>query len=181
MGRDKALLPLAGKPVIQHVLDRIEGLAGEILITAPSTEAYESFGARVVPDQLPHAGALMGLLTALDAACGDPVLALACDMPFVQRPLLEHLLSLADRAQVIIPYRAGEFEPFPAVYSRTCLPAIRAALLAGKRRMISFFPDVRVHKVDEDTLARLDPEGRTFFNVNTPADFAEAERLLHAG
>ena len=181
MGQNKALVPLAGKPVIQHVLDRIAGLGEEVFITAPSSEAYVSLRTRIVPDPVPHAGTLAGLQIALDAAGGDTVLVLACDMPFVRRPLLEHLLSLADRADVIIPHRRGEFEPFPAVYSRNCLPAIRAALASGKRRVISFFPDVDVLKVDEETLVRFDPDGQTFFNVNTPADLVEAERLLRDG
>jgi len=178
-GKNKALTPLGGKPAIQYVLDQASGLGDEVFITAFAEEAYASLGIRTVPDPEPHAGALAGLQASLEAAANDTVLVLACDMPFVRRPLLEHLLSLANRADVIVPHRGGEFEPFPAVYSRACLPAIRSALASGNRRMISFFPNVRVLKVDEEVLGRLDPDGRTFFNINTPADLVEAERLLH--
>ncbi len=181
MGRDKGLVPLAGRPMISHLLARVDGLGDEILITTNCPEDYAFTGARMASDASPGAGALAGLSTALSAARGETVLVLACDMPFVSRPLLAHLLSLAPQADVILPRRGWEYEPLHAVYARGCLPAIEAALAAGKGRMISFLDDVRVQVVEESDLARFDPDGRSFFNVNTPADLTQAEAWLAAG
>lgn len=102
-------------------------------------------------------------------------------MPFLSRPLLEFLLAQAGRAQVIVPRRGGEYEPLHAVYARSCLPAVEAALAAGERRMVAFYPQVSVLAVEEGVLARHDPRGLSFFNVNTPQDLEQAERLLAAG
>jgi molybdopterin-guanine dinucleotide biosynthesis protein A len=129
-------------------------------------------------DAYPGAGALGGLHTALSGARGDTVLVLACDMPFASRPLLEHLLSLAGKADVVIPRLRDEYEPMCAVYARRCLAEVAAALEAGQRRMISFFPRVRVLPVEEPDWKIFDPEASTFFNVNTPEDLAEAERRM---
>ncbi len=178
MGRDKGLVLLGGRPLISHVLDRIGGLGDEILVTTNHPEAYAFTGARLALDASPGAGVLTALSTALAAAQGETVLVLACDMPFVSRPLLAHLLSLAPHADVVLPRRAGEFEPLQAVYSRGCLAAVQAALTAGKRRMISFLDDVRVHVVEQPELARFDPDGCSFFNVNTADDLAQAEARL---
>jgi molybdopterin-guanine dinucleotide biosynthesis protein A len=102
-------------------------------------------------------------------------------MPFVVRPLLEHLISLIPEGDVIVPRLsvdgAPEAEPFRAVYARACLGPIRAALEAGRRRVISFFPDVRVRYVDEPEINRFDPQHLSFFNVNTPEDLEHARQL----
>jgi len=181
MGRDKGLVLLGGRPLISHVLERVAGVGDETLVTTNSPQAYAFTGARLAADASPGGGALLGLSTALSAAQGETVLVLACDMPFVSRPLLAHLLSLAASADVILPRRAGEYEPLHAVYSRTCLTAVLAALAAGKRRMISFLDDVRLCVVEESELAGFDADGRSFFNVNTPADLAQAEAWLADG
>jgi molybdopterin-guanine dinucleotide biosynthesis protein A len=180
MGHDKGLAELAGKPLVRHVIDRLGGLAGEILITTNQPEAYAVFGVRTAADTTPGAGALDGLLTALEAARGDPVLVVACDMPFASRPLAAHLLELSTAAEAVVPRPDDEFEPLFAVYRRSCAPAIRRALEAGQRRVISFFPDVALRVVETPEARAIDPDPWCFFNVNTPADLAQAERRLRA-
>ncbi len=178
MGRDKGLVLLDGQPLVRRLLDRVADLGDEILITTNRPEDYAFLGVRLAPDESPGAGALSGLRTALKAAHGDKVLVLACDMPFVSRALLMYLIGLAPQADVVIPRPAGEYEPMHAVYDRGCLTEIEASLEAGDMRMISFFSRVSVLPVEDDILERLDPGRRSFFNVNTPADLAQAERLL---
>lgn len=179
MGSDKALIPLAGKPLIEHVLARVHGLGDELLITTNRGADFAYLGLRTVSDPQPAAGTLAGIHTALHAARGDRVLVLACDMPLVNRALLDHLVSLAADADVVIPYHNGWFEPLHAVYARqSCSRAIASAIAAGERRIISFFPQVHVLRVEEATLQQYDPQGLSFFNINTPTDLARAERLL---
>ena len=179
MGSDKGLLPLAGKPLIEHLLARVDGLGDEILITTNQPQRYSYLGVKLVADAVPDAGTLAGLQTALSAAQGASVLVLACDMPFVSRPLLQHLIRLAPQADVVIPQHRGNYEPLHAVYNKyNCLHALEAALEAGEKRVISFFPRVQVAIVGEAELARLDPKGSSFFNINTPEELDQAERML---
>ena len=178
MGSDKALLRLDGIPLIERLLQRVSGLGEEILITTNRPQDYQYLGLRMASDPEPGAGALHGLRTALEAARGQTVLVLACDMPFVSRPLLEHMLQLSEAADLVVPRRGGEYEPLHAVYSKGCLPALEAALQRGQRRMISFFPSLNLRTVEQEEIDRLDPEGLSFFNVNTPEDLRKAERIL---
>jgi molybdopterin-guanine dinucleotide biosynthesis protein A len=178
---DKALMPLAGKPLIEHVLRRVEGLGDELMITTNRPEAYEYLGVRLVSDADPGAGTLAGLQTALQAARGETILVVACDMPFVQHGVLDHMLGLAKDAEVVVPRRGEFYEPLQAVYARRCLPAIGRALEADEKRVVSFFPDVIVRTVEDDVLDKLDPAGLSFFNVNTPEDLEKAEAMLRAG
>jgi molybdopterin-guanine dinucleotide biosynthesis protein A len=181
MSRDKALVPLAGRWLITHVLERAAPLGDEVLVTTNSPGDYAFLGGvRLVPDEQPGAGALAGLRTALRAARCETVLVLACDLPFVCVPLLEHMLCLASAADAVIPRWRGELEPLHAIYRRACLPSIDRALAEGRRRMISFLPDIRATILEEDQVAAFDPHGLTFFNINTPADLRIAEGILSA-
>jgi molybdopterin-guanine dinucleotide biosynthesis protein A len=178
MGCDKALVHLAGKPLIRHVIDAVDGLADEIVVTTNRPREFAFLGCRLVTDVVPGAGALPGLLTALSAARNDTVLVLACDMPFVCRPLLQYELVLASTADVLIPRWGGDYEPLHAVYARSCGEVIAESLASGNRRIVGFLSRVRVRTVEETEVAHFDPTGRCFKNVNTPADLAEAERSL---
>lgn len=190
MGRDKALLPLRDKPLIQHILDQVGGLGADTIIIANQPGDYGHFGVPVYADIYPDTGALGGLYTAIYHAPQPYCLVLACDMPFVNRPLLEHLIALAPGHDAVVPRlkaahgaaRSNELfaEPFRAVYNKACLEPVRAALDAGKRRVISFFDQVNIRFVDWPEIEQFDPQARSFFNVNTPEDLAEAERIAAA-
>jgi molybdopterin-guanine dinucleotide biosynthesis protein A len=179
MGKDKALVLLDGKPLIEYVLHTSRDISDDVLITTNNPEDLAYLGVRMVSDEVPGAGALHGLETALRAAQGDHVLLLACDAPFVSQRLLKHLITQRDRGDVIIPQLGDRYEPLQAVYNRTrCLPAVEQALSSGQERMISFFSSVRVHPVHDEMIAQLDPAGVSFFNVNTESDLQEAEQIL---
>lgn len=182
MGRDKAFVVLNGTSLIEHVLRRLTGLGDETLIVSDHPAAFSHLGMRTVPDARPGSGALVGLYSALLAARGNSVLVVACDMPFLNRALLRYQLQLSTQADVVVPFHNDNYEPLHAVYSRrACLPAIEASLEAGKQRLIGFYSQLRIVKVEEPTLRELDPSGLGFFNINTPQDLAHAEKLIADG
>jgi molybdopterin-guanine dinucleotide biosynthesis protein A len=179
-GTNKALLLVGGRPIIARILEAVDGLVDERVVVTNDESLAEMAGVRLVLDPTPHAGVLPALAAGLAAARADVCLTVACDMPFVSRALFEHLLAVqaSTQADVVIPRTAEYLEPMHAVYRRaSVLAAIDAALARGEQRMISYFPDVRVREVDETEWRALDPAGRAFFNVNTPEDLAEAQRL----
>jgi molybdopterin-guanine dinucleotide biosynthesis protein A len=179
MGKDKALIPLDGRPLVEYVIASAADLGEETLITTNNRPQLERYGLPLVSDPVPGLGALFGLQTALRAASGSHVLLIACDMPFLQRPLLEDLVALAPRADVVAPLIGDRYEPLLATYHRRrCLQAVERALEAGERRMVSFFPQVEVLALDEKHLRPLDPGLISFFNINTPEDLRQAEAML---
>jgi molybdopterin-guanine dinucleotide biosynthesis protein A len=108
------------------------------------------------------------------------VAVVACDMPFASASLLEAAsqLLLTEEADVVIPKSEEGYEPFHAVYrQKTCLHAIESAIAADQWRMIAWFPQVKVHTLSADEVKRYDLLGLAFWNVNTPEEFAEAEKL----
>jgi molybdopterin-guanine dinucleotide biosynthesis protein A len=177
MGREKALLDFQGQPLIQRVLKRVSYLADDIFITANNQEKYQFLDIRILPDIIPGIGALGGIFTALKYAKHPNVFVVACDLPFANPDLLSVCLrrQLVTNADVVIPQSKNGLEPLHAVYRRdTCLPAVEAAINTGKRRVISWHSDVNVHMIDQEEVSKFDPNGITFWNVNTPDEFQRA-------
>jgi molybdopterin-guanine dinucleotide biosynthesis protein A len=180
MGADKALRSFQGRPLILRVIERLAPLADELIVTTNHPEEYEFLDARLIPDAFPGRGALGGLYTALSAASLPIVAVAACDMPFVSQGLLQAQAAILQAEEpapdAVIPMSDGGIEPFHAVYRRgTCLPAVLAALSAGKWRVDSWFSEARIRYLSPDEVARHDPDRRAFWNVNTPEEFAAAE------
>lgn len=180
MGTDKSFVRVLGRPLIEDIVAQVNGLGAETLIVTNRPDDYRYLGRPLFTDVLPEKGALGGIYTAVHSSTQPHTLCVACDMPFVVRPLLDFLISLIPEGDVVMPRLAGEAEPFRGVYARTCLGPIRAALDAGKMRVISFFPEVRVRFVDEPELDRFDPQHLSFFNVNTPEDLEQARKMAAA-
>jgi len=179
-GVNKALLEVGRTPIIERILQAVAALTDERVLLTNDASLEGRVPLRLVYDPEPHAGVLPALAAGLSAAQGEVCLAVACDMPFVSTTLFEHLLELQGEtgADVVIPRTAGYLEPMHAVYRRATVEvAIRAALARGEQRMISYFRDVTVREVDESDWRAFDPDGLAFFNVNTPADLAEARRV----
>jgi len=84
------------------------------------------------------------------------------------------MAGLADAAttDAVVPCWHGMFEPLHGLYhASVCAPAAERALLAGRRRIIAFYPEVRVHAVPERDIVRWDPSGDSFSNINTPEEW----------
>lgn len=178
MGSDKAWLDLGdGVPIVRRAVAALAAVADEVFIVA-NDPRYETLGLRVVADRYPDGGPLGGIATAVSAAAGDPILVAACDMPFQSVAAWRLLLALAPGHEAVVPRVAGEFETLHAVYARSCLAAMESALASGRMRVISFFAEVRVREVTEDELRAVDPELRSFTNLNTPGELAAARRAV---
>jgi len=178
MGEDKALKVFLGRALIERVIDRLRSLTDDVVVTTNRPEPYRFLGLPLVADLRPGRGALGGLYTALEAAQAPLVAVVACDLPFVSAALLAHAADVLTKegVDVVIPESAEGLEPLHAVYRRaTCLPAVEAALDAGQWKVIAWFPQVKVRVLSRTECAPWDEGGLAFWNVNTPAEFAEAE------
>ena len=176
MGTNKALLRVdAQETLIARVIKNLQPLSDDIIVVSNTPELFGDLPVRQTCDLYPGAGPLAGVQAGVQAARQLWSLVVACDMPLVDHRLVRFMILLSEGHDLVVPRRNGEFEPLHALVSKTCLPAIESRLKAGQRRVISFYPDVRVRIVEPNEVGILDPEGRSFYNANTPEDW---ERLL---
>ena len=180
MGEDKGLMSFGGATLIEYILSQIDNLSDTVLVVSNQPYAYAFLGLPVFADVRPGIGALGGLLTAMTYVRTNLAFVLACDMPFINRDLINFMIEQAADQDVVVPVYGDKhyIEPFRGLYAKTCLPAIEKAVLAGKRRAIAFHPDVRVRLISQQEVENYDPGGQTFINVNTPEDYRKALQVL---
>jgi molybdopterin-guanine dinucleotide biosynthesis protein A len=186
LGEDKSFLVVDGQPLIARMAGRLTALSDDLIIVTNEPKQYEPLAlpVRLVPDEQPGVGSLMGIYSGLKVADHHHALVVACDMPFLSVPLLRYMVRLivprplTGDYDVIIPRLGDLLEPLHAIYSKTCLPAIAQLLAQERRQIIAFFPQVRVRYVVEDEINRFDPYHLSFVNVNTPEDWAQVQTLL---
>jgi molybdopterin-guanine dinucleotide biosynthesis protein A len=182
LGRNKALLRIGGQTLIERVVDCVAPMSAEVVVVVASPSQGAELplppGVRVVTDRYPGCGSLGGIYTGLDASREPWVLLVACDMPFLNPRLLRRLMAMRRGVDAVVPRLGGQPEPLHAVYSKTCLEPMERMLRARELKIAPLFEAVRVRYVDEETIDRIDPSHRSFFNVNSPADVEEALGML---
>jgi molybdopterin-guanine dinucleotide biosynthesis protein A len=180
LGQDKRFLSLGGRSCLQRVLDAYGDLFDRILIVADAKEPFQSMGLPVVEDLIPGRATLGGLYTGLCHAEGARVFAAAVDMPCLSADTIRIVLEHADRADIVIPDLNGKLQPTHAVYSRACLPYLKT-LVEGSRLKVQelcAIPELSVHRLPQFLFEEVDPELRSFFNINTPEDLALARTWI---
>ncbi len=194
MGRDKALLPLAGRPLILHAMSILRDAGLEPAIAGASAPVAE-FGP-VVADSRPGEGPLGGICAALASTSAGYAVFLPVDLPLLPAPLIAYLVHLASVAAhaVTIPSIGGVAQTFPAVLERGVLPALHSELDAGRRGCLLGFQAAAasfrqsVSRTPVELLIQAgqlaDPRNLPamwwFLNVNTPQELERAESSLNS-
>jgi molybdopterin-guanine dinucleotide biosynthesis protein A len=174
MGQEKALLTLGGEPLVKRGIRKLKEICAEVAI-AGGTEELARFG-RVIPDKNPGRGPLGGIVSALEQSSFEWNLFLAVDAPFLPVSALKALLVMASGSpSVCVMARVeGLMQPLCAVYSRRALGVLQEELAAGRWKVTSAIEAAGPVKVMDFE------DARWFANLNTPEEFAEAERHLDA-
>lgn len=174
-GGDKSLRPLAGRPILAHIIARLAPQVATLLLSANGDPArFAPFALPILPDDLPdHPGPLAGILAGLDHAAAHSHLWLVstpADAPFLPLDLVTRLQRARHEAHapMAIAASAGRTHPVAALWPTSMRDRIRAALAAGQRRVTALTADAAIATWPDDP----------FLNINTPADLRAAEALI---
>jgi len=173
MGRDKATLRVGGVELAALVLAAAAQVADPVVLVAPEGHPARRVAAPAVAD--PGLGPLAALAAAVDPLEAEHVLVLAADPPGLRVPLLARLVALAGEADAVACRRGPRLEPLVAVYRRApALAAARSHLAGppGGRSLLGLLDGLRTLVVEEPDWRRLDPDGRSFADLDDPADLA---------
>jgi len=185
MGVDKGLLEIAGEPMIVRAARLVESVVGARAVVVGTPEKYRGLGLRAIADDWPGCGPLGGIATALRASDADWNLIVACDLPYLTREWLEFLLARArdSAADAVVPMnltaeKKRGAEPLCAAYHKRGEAALRRALERGVRKVTDGLAELRFEVIEPAEWKGFDSDGLLFKNVNTPAEYEEAERKL---
>ena len=187
IGTDKGLLDLNGKPLIQYVVESLKPVVDEVIVVVGSDVKKPFYwqvldeDVTVVSDMYDEGSPLIGLITGLTNASGEYAVVAACDMPFINSDLVDLLFLLSyDLNGTLLVKSNGWVEPLPAVYKVSmCLK--RASQLHMQndlriRKVLETLPDVA--RVPIERLKVIDPELRSFFDLDTKERYNEALKIL---
>ena len=193
-GRDKALVEFGDAPLLVQIVRVARSCTDNVAVVA-SREKYATLDPelQIIEDRWPGEGPLGGIITALQHTTATAALSssagsgktwnliLSCDLPFLTAEWLEFLVARAcasaPETQVILPHSAPGPEPLCACYRTSAARPLKNVFDLGIRKVTQALKQVRTEVLDESVWKRFDSAGRLFWNMNTPADFEEAQRL----
>jgi molybdenum cofactor guanylyltransferase len=189
MGLPKAALPFGSSTIIERLIDTLRVAFAEIVVVAAplNDEPFSidrilkdrAAGLIVERDAAAFEGPVGALRRGLERARGETAFACSCDLPLLRSDLAQALCAmLDDGGDAAIPQTDGLPQPLCAAYRRERTAETLAAMeAAGERRLSLIAQRLKVRPIDETALRALDPDLRSFLNVNTAQDYARALRL----
>ena len=168
MGRDKALIPFDGRPLLAVIGEKLSLVCKEVIVIGPPERKDLIPGAQVIQDVHTEAGPLAGIHAGLNAANSYWSLVVACDMPFLNIELMHYLASITEGYDIVLPRYDGHTHQLHALYSKKCISYIENQIENKDYKIDRFFSKLKVRYVDEPELREHDSELKSFFNLNTP-------------
>jgi molybdopterin-guanine dinucleotide biosynthesis protein A/molybdopterin-guanine dinucleotide biosynthesis protein len=176
MGTDKALLPINGKPIIQSLIQSLIPISKDIIVSLNDGGRHEELkqalpaGVRVVYDERPGQGPLMGIYAGLKASETDVNFVIACDIPEIDPGFITEMRSYTGDHDVVVSVdHEGRTNALLAMYRRSVIPLVKKQLDEGQRKIILFYPQCRVKYVPMH-------DGAWYKNINTMDDYMTYHR-----
>ena len=172
-GEDKGLIPVAGRPMIAHVIDALRGQLDRIIINANrNLDMYRSYALPVIADQsTDFNGPLAGMATCMKAAETEYIITVPCDSPLLPADYVQRMFDTLNeaRAEICVAENEGRLQPVFALLRCTLLDSLTAYLADGGRKIDRWF---EMHAM---VCADFSDRAEMFINVNTPADISTVE------
>lgn len=183
--QEKALIDINGRPLISFVIKRLEKVVDEIIISVRDKEQKELLRS-VVPDYTyvcdthKNTGPLSGIISGLSACKEEYCFIAACDMPFINEKAVELLFDKSKNHDAAIPRREdGRIETLHAVYKcRSMIFETNIALIKRETKILAPINKMKVNYVEMEDIRKIDPDLRTFININTPEELDNVHKEL---
>jgi molybdopterin-guanine dinucleotide biosynthesis protein A len=179
MGEDKRFLSIGEETLYEHSLGVLRSVFQSVVVVIAQDSSPIKSDVPVLRDLIPDCGSLGGLYTGLKQSATPSVFAVACDMPFLNPLIVRYFIDVRGAADLVMAKLQNGLQPMHALYHQRCLPAMERLLHAHELSIqrLTADPSLRVRLITADELSGMDPDGRSFYNVNTPADLFTARTI----
>ena len=169
-GTNKAFVEIQGIRLVERTIRVMGSVFERLLIVTNTPDEFAYLDLPMVEDLIKGFGPLGGIYTGLEAIDDEAGFFVACDMPFLRENFLRHMVSLRGDHDAVVPRVRWMVEPLHALYAKKCLPAIRESIHSREYQILKFFQKIKVRYVEEEEIRRVDPDLKSFFNINRPED-----------
>jgi molybdopterin-guanine dinucleotide biosynthesis protein A len=173
----KGHIEINGKKIIDSSVNLMRNLFGRAVISTNTPELYFYCGAPMIGDIINQRGPLTGIFSVLSNIKDDAIFVAACDMPFLNERLIRYMVdtynnfnSGTNKWDAVIPVFEGKPQPLFGIYSKNILGVIEERLNKGLKRLKDLLTEINVLYIKEEEVRQIDPEGRSFLNINTMED-----------
>jgi len=177
MGKNKALLEINGQRIIDRTAKLFKGIFSQVILVTNTPLEYSYLDLEIAVDLIPKSGSLIGIYTGLFYSSYTHSFVAACDMPFLNRKVIENMITISKHYDVVIPHLNDGYHPLHTIYSKRCIKFIEELIREDNLKIIDFFNKVKVRKVTSDEMSSLDPTMNAFLNINTPEDLEKVKEL----
>ena len=178
-GTEKALLQVGGRRILDRIYDIYRELFDEIILVTNNPEKFLAWDLLIVSDLFPIRSSLTGIHAGLFYMSKPYGFISACDTPFLKKEMVETIIGKIEaHIDIVMPETTAGLEPLCAAYSKRCLEAAQNHLEREKLKITQTFRKNRIKTISEKALRKIDPELRSFFNINAPEDLARAEEMI---
>lgn len=184
MGENKAFLRLGNDTLIGHVSQSLQSITDELLLITNTPDEYSHLNIAKHHDIIQNVGTLGGIHSGLTHATHETVICVGCDNPFLQPKLLNYLVSVLDNYDAVMPVTKERndthetLQTLCSIYSKQCIPIIEEMLNEQELRVHALQERANVLCVNPQTWQLYDPDGLSFFNINTPEDYMKAKSIV---
>jgi len=165
MSRDKSLLGVAGRTMLEHIYEQLRGNFSQIIISSNRPFEHALGDAEFVLDAIPGRGPLVGIASALKATENNLNFVIACDIPEFNMTRVRRMLEGIGDCDALIPKTGSRFEPLFAIYRKSLLDPIEKSLAASNNRIMDALRNCKVKHI------KLPASELT--NINTIADYEQ--------
>jgi len=183
MGTNKALLNIGGKSIINRLIDILDSIFFEVLISSNNPNTFKFTEKKIIADIFPNRGPLAGIHSALSSINNKKVFILSCDMPLISDELIQFLCKYRTDKPIILPEAEGRIQQLCGIYSKSALNMAENLLSESQRTGSKLKGSIYelIEKLDRevvkvDNLEFYHPD--IFFNLNTPEDYEYLKKCL---
>jgi len=176
-GQNKALVEVDGMRLIERVISVMQPLFENLIIITNTPLEYDYLQLPMYEDLIKGLGPIGGVYTGLEAISNESGFFVACDMPFLQRDLIRHMVKIRGGFDAVVPRVDWKIEPLHAIYARSCLPTIKKLIDTQSYQIIKFFDKISVRYVEEAEIRSFDSRLKSFLNVNSPKELIDLGRF----
>ncbi|MBN2033508.1 MAG: molybdenum cofactor guanylyltransferase [Deltaproteobacteria bacterium] len=169
-GSNKALVELNGIRLIERTVTVMKAVFQEIIVITNTPADYAFLDLPMVRDLIEGLGPIGGVYTGLETIARNAGFFVACDMPLLKEGLLRHMVDVQEGFDAVVPRMGWMIEPLHALYTKSCLPVIKASIDAHQYQIAKCFQGLHVRYLEKEELLAFDPELISFFNINEPKD-----------
>ena len=176
IGTNKALLQVEGKTLIQRLVDLLDPIFSEVVISSNEPDLYNFTGKKIIQDIFAARGPLAGIHSALKFTDTNKNFIVSCDLPLISTELINYIVNYETVKDIILPVADGRIQHTCGLYTKNIINEVEKLLIESSQKNINLKGSIyelmnkvptEIVKVDKLDFYISD----LFLNINTPEDY----------